>query len=137
MPVTPRPHTTPSASVPLGPVVHSFAASVGSDAVAVRAVLEPLREAFAEHRAATEGETGLYADVVQDAPRLARTVDGLVAEHDCIDAAMARLALIADGGASSDLVRQQAHEVLSTLLRHGRRDADLVHEAYVTDIGGE
>src|SRR5688500_3083124 len=32
--------------------------------------LMPLRAAFAEHRAHTEGEEGLYAQVVSDAPRL-------------------------------------------------------------------
>ena len=139
MPVTPRPHASSShGAVPLGRSVHAFAAEVpGADATAVRAVLEPLRVAFAEHRAATEGDTGIYADVVQDAPRLARTVDGLVAEHVCIDAAMARLATIAAADPHSEALRDQAREVLDTLLRHGRHDTDLVHEAYVTDIGGE
>jgi len=139
MPVTPRPYASSShGAIPLGLTVHAFAAQVpGADPSAVRAVLEPLREAFAEHRAATEGDDGIYADVVQDAPRLARTVDGLVAEHDCIDAAMARLALIASADAQSDALRDQAREVLDTLLRHGRHDTRLVHEAYVTDIGGE
>ena len=139
MPVTPRPYASSShGAIPLGLTVHAFAAQVrAADPLAVRAVLEPLREAFAEHRAATEGDTGIYADVVQDAPRLARTVDGLVAEHECIDAAMARLAMIAEVDANSDALRDQAEEVLDTLLRHGRHDAELVHEAYVTDIGGE
>jgi hypothetical protein len=139
MPVTPRPHaSSPHGAVPLGLTVDAFAAQVPvADPTAVRAALGLLREAFQEHRAATEGEAGIYADVVQDAPRLARTVDGLVAEHDCIDAAMARLATIADGGAQTDALRLQAREVLDTLLRHGRHDADLVHEAYVIDIGGE
>jgi hypothetical protein len=139
MPVTPRPHaSSPHGAVPLGSTVHAFAAQVGAaDPTAVRAALEPLREAFARHRAATEGATGIYADVVQDAPRLARTVDGLVAEHECIDAAMARLAIIATDDAEGEDLRDQANEVLDTLLRHGRQDARLVHEAYVTDIGGE
>jgi hypothetical protein len=139
MAVTPRPHASaPRGAIPLGSSVHAFAAQVSTaDATAVRAVLEPLRIAFAQHRAETEGATGIYADVVQDAPRLARTVDGLVAEHECIDAAMARLALIVIDGAEDDAVRDQANEVLDTLLRHGRRDTQLVHDAYVTDIGGE
>jgi hypothetical protein len=150
MPVTPRPHaSSPHGAVPLGLTVNAFAAQVPvADPTAVRAVLEPLREAFRQHRAATEGASGIYADVVQDAPRLARTVDGLVAEHECIDAAMARLATIAAGAdglsatspaaaAHTDALQVQAREVLDTLLRHGRHDADLVHEAYVTDIGGE
>jgi hemerythrin HHE cation binding domain-containing protein len=139
MPVTPRPYApSPRGAIPLGSTVHAFAAQVGAaDPTAVRAVLEPLRVAFAQHRAETEGAAGIYADVVQDAPRLARAVDGLVAEHECIDAAMERLALFVIDGAEDEAVRDQANEVLDTLLRHGRRDAELVHEAYVTDIGGE
>jgi Hemerythrin HHE cation binding domain len=138
MPVSPRPYTpAPRGAIPLGSTVHAFAAQVSTDVTAVRAMLEPLRVAFAQHRAATEGEAGIYADVVQDAPRLARTVDGLVAEHECIDAAMDRLALFVTDGAEDDVLRDQANEVLDTLLRHGRHDAQLVHDAYVTDIGGE
>ena len=139
MTVTPRPHASSShGAIPLGSTVHAFAAQVRTaDPIAVRAVLAPLREAFARHREATEGAAGIYADVVQDAPRLARTVDGLVAEHECIDAAMARLAIIATDDAEAEELRDQANQVLDTLLRHGRHDARLVHEAYVTDIGGE
>jgi hypothetical protein len=104
----------------------------------LRGLLEPMREAFAQHRAATEGEEGLYADVVQDAPRLARTVDGLVAEHHTLELAMARLASITDEvSADADAVRRGARQVLDGLTRHREHDADLVYEAYGTDIGGE
>jgi len=114
------------------------AAMEPADPRSVFAVLEPLRLAFADHRAATEGAAGLYAGVVQDAPRLAHAVDGLVAEHHCIDAAMTRLAaIVATGEPPVQAVRDGAREVLDELVRHGQRDADLVYDAYTTDIGGE
>jgi ABC-type transporter Mla subunit MlaD len=148
MSVSPRPHASALPGVsrqsvtPLGLRLYAFSARVrDSDPVAVEAVLEPLRAAFADHRAETEGATGSYADVVQDAPRLAHAVDVLVAEHDCIDAAMARLASLAarpdDGDATTAALRRVAHEVLDGLRRHGQHDSDLVHDAYAIDIGGE
>jgi hypothetical protein len=133
--------------IPLGDTIRAFALSLvvpGDQPMDrrwrdhVRGLLDPMREAFAEHRAATEGDEGLYADVVQDAPRLARTVDGLVAEHRTLDLAMARLASIADEvSADAEAVRRGARQVLDGLTRHRQHDADLVYEAYATDIGGE
>jgi hypothetical protein len=104
----------------------------------LRHLLDPLREAFAQHRAATEGDEGLYAGVVNDAPRLAGAVDSLVAEHDRLDSAMARLAVaMHEVDQDADTLLRRALAVLDDLKRHGQSDADLVLEAYVTDIGGE
>ncbi|MGE5827253.1 MAG: hemerythrin domain-containing protein [Micromonosporaceae bacterium] len=104
----------------------------------LRALLAPVREAFAAHRAATEGSTGIYAEMVLDAPRLARTVDGLVAEHDAIDAAMDTLAhWIEEVSGDIEALRRRALAVLDEIARHGQHDADLVHAAYTTDLGGE
>lgn len=104
----------------------------------LRHLLDPLREAFAAHRAATEGDEGIYAEMVNHAPRLARTVDGLVAEHHAIDSAMATLAHWADEvSADAELLRRRAIDVLNELTLHRQHDSDLVYEAYATDIGGE
>jgi hypothetical protein len=101
-------------------------------------LLRPLREAFAAHRAVTEGDEGIYAELVLDAPRLANTVDGLVAEHHMIDSAMERLAAVAgEVSADAETLRREALEVLDGLAQHRQRDSDLVYEAYATDIGGE
>src|SRR4029079_6074249 len=54
--------------------------------------LMPLRAAFAEHRAHTEGDEGLYAQVVSDAPRLVHAVDGLVGAHAALECALGRAA---------------------------------------------
>jgi hypothetical protein len=136
-----------ASGVALGDTIRAFAMSLvvphdqaldHSWRARLRGLLEPMREAFAQHRAATEGEEGIYADMVQDAPRLARTVDGLVAEHQTLELAMARLASIAEEvSADSDAIRRGARQVLDGLTRHRQHDADLVYEAYSTDIGGE
>ena len=104
----------------------------------LRHLLDPLREAFAAHRTETEGDEGIYAEMVDHAPRLARTVDGLVAEHHAIDSAMATLAHWADEvSADAEILRRRAIDVLNELTLHGQHDSDLVYEAYATDIGGE
>ncbi len=117
MSVTPFP-----ISVPLGESIRDLALSLmnptspASDRswrAHVRGLLDPVREAFAEHRLATEGDLGLYADVVHDAPRLAHTVDGLVAEHHALDPAMDSLARWADEVShDAEALRRRALEVL-------------------------
>ena len=130
------------ARVPLADSIRDLALGLGpratpSRAVDLRGLLHPVRQAFAEHRALTEGDDGLYAELVGDAPRLARTVDGLVAEHHSIDSAMERLISGTETGTDAELLRRDALVVLDGLARHRQRDADLVYEAYATDIGGE
>ena len=100
--------------------------------------LMPLRAAFAEHREHTEGEEGLYAQVISDAPRLAHAVDGLVAEHAALDSAMATLAnRAAEVSADAEALRRGALHMLDDLARHRQRVSDVVYEAYAIDIGGE
>jgi hypothetical protein len=147
MSVSPIPHFEPSWSVsraPLTELVHDLGKTLIGPAdqeswpVHLGALLRPLREAFAEHRAATEGDAGLYAEVLVDAPRLANTVGGLVAEHRVIDTAIQRLAAVADEiTVDAEALRRGALEVLDELAQHRQRDSDLVYEAYTTDIGGE
>jgi hypothetical protein len=128
--------------VPLADSIRDLALRLGPRAtpchpVDLRGLLRPVRQAFADHRALTEGDDGLYAELVCDAPRLARTVDGLVAEHRTIDVAMERLISGTEVGADAEVLRRDALVVLDGLARHRQRDADLVYEAYSTDIGGE
>jgi hypothetical protein len=130
---------------PLGQTIRDLAAGVLGTSSAdrdwhgrLRSLLDPLRAAFAEHRAETEGDAGLYADLVSDAPRLANTVYVLVAEHDGLDTAMARLASSAEArDADPQVLRRHTLDVLVELTRHRQHDSDLVYEAYTTDIGGE
>ena len=131
------------ATMPMGEMIRELGSSLVSPVAddwrgRLRHLLDPLREAFAEHRAATEGDDGLYAGLVYDAPRLARTVDDLVAEHHLLDTAMARLARAADEvNQDAETLLMGVLAVLDHLNRHRQSDADLVLEAYVTDIGGE
>jgi hypothetical protein len=103
---------------------------------AVTARLSILRSAFAEHMRLTEGPEGLYAELLEHAPRLAYRVRGLVREHASlalgIDAVCSRV-----GSAAPDDMRGWTSNLLRDLSRHRQRGADLVYEAYATDIGGE
>jgi hypothetical protein len=103
-----------------------------------RAVIDAVssvRSAFAEHRKVTEGSAGLYAGLLDSAPRLSRAVDELIDDHASISAAAAQLQEHAH--AEPDWLRERAGELLRDLARHRQRGADLVYEAYGTDLGGE
>jgi Hemerythrin HHE cation binding domain len=106
------------------------------DRVAAR--LGALRAAFAEHVVVTEGADGLYAEVLNHAPRLSRAVHVLIREHAALAAAMDALQRqVSVGRPSIEEVRGWASDLLRELSRHRQRGADLVYEAYATDIGGE
>jgi hypothetical protein len=98
--------------------------------------LRTLCDAFGEHVVLTEGPEGLYAELLEHAPRLARGVRHLVREHaalrEDIDLLSARVP-----GADVERLRRRANHLLHQLGRHRQRGADLVYEAYATDIGGE
>jgi hypothetical protein len=98
--------------------------------------LRALREAFGEHVVLTEGPEGLYAELLVHAPRLAHGVDVLVREHAVLLAALDRLS---QRMSTMDIerIRSKANDRLRQLGRHRQRGADLVYEAYATDIGGE
>ena len=92
------------------------------------------------HIAITEGPGGLHGDVVDVAPRLSYAVHRLVGEHVTINDLLSQLTLRARGattGAHVDDVRGLGADLLVRLDRHRQRGADLVFEAYETDIGGE
>ncbi|GAB3970405.1 hypothetical protein V1634_23015 [Plantactinospora veratri] len=104
----------------------------------VRSSLGGLRCAFAEHMVSTEGPDGLYAELLDHAPRLARGVHVLIREHaavvDTMSALQRRVDLPEIGVTE---LRNWATDLLRELSRHRQRGADLVYEAYQTDIGGE
>jgi hypothetical protein len=100
--------------------------------------LHALRVAFTEHIMLTEGSDGLYAELLDHAPRLARTVYLLTREHTAIAATMSHLQCCIDSPELSiEELRDWASGLIRELARHRQRGADLVYEAYVTDIGGE
>jgi hypothetical protein len=101
----------------------------------VAAELARLRAAFGTHIELTEGPDGLYAEVLGDAPRLVHEVYNLGREHATVAAALDTLAGSLD--ADPERLRLWGSDLLYVLSRHRQRGADLVYEAYATDIGGE
>lgn len=101
----------------------------------VAAELVRLRTEFRTHVELTEGPDGLYAEVLVDAPRLVHQVYSLGREHAMVLAALDALAARID--ASPERLRSWAGDLLRELSRHRQRGADLVYEAYATDLGGE
>jgi predicted RNA polymerase sigma factor len=100
--------------------------------------LQALCAAFAEHVVVTEGQTGLYAELLDHAPRLGRRVDRLVREHATVEATLSTLERRAARFETTvDELRGRASDLLRELSRHRQRGADLVYEAYHTDMGGE
>jgi hypothetical protein len=101
----------------------------------VAAELGRLRAAFANHVEITEGPDGLYAEVLGDAPRLVNEVYTLGREHAVVLTALD--ALVARIDAEPERLRCWAGDLLRELSQHRQRGAELVYEAYATDIGGE
>jgi hypothetical protein len=100
--------------------------------------LAGLREAVTEHVVVTEGPDGLYKELLDHAPRLCRGVDILIREHAAlVDAADALCVRLEEPAVAVEQVRGWASDLLRELSRHRQRGADLVYEAYATDIGGE
>ena len=110
----------------------------------VKGVIEALEELEGEiidHIEVTERHDGLYAEIVEAAPRLSRKVQLLRDEHpemqEATSSLRARLttARVSDAG-SVDEARDEIQHVLGRLVKHRQLGADLVWEAYSRDIGG-
>jgi hypothetical protein len=100
--------------------------------------LGPARRGFAEHVRVTEGPAGLYAELLDQAPRLDRGVRQLTREHAVIVAALAALQHAAAlPEVSTEELHARVGELLRALHRHRQRGADLLWEAYQADLGGE
>jgi hypothetical protein len=105
----------------------------------VRTAVRGLRTCMREHVQATEGPGGFHHDVVTVAPRLAHAVDVSTKEHvvitSMIDTLLADRAPTNEAGV--DAVRDKGTELLALLSRHRQRGADMIFEAYESDLGGE
>ncbi|SCE71105.1 hypothetical protein [Micromonospora mirobrigensis] len=100
--------------------------------------LAPVHRSFAEHVRTTEGPAGRYAELLDQAPRLDHGVRLLTREHTAIAAALAALQRAAEvpGVPCQELCGRAGH-LLRALARHRQRGADLIWQAYQTDLGGE
>ena len=105
----------------------------------VHSALAELADDFVEHVEVTEGPDGLHQSILAGDLRLANAVNALAAEHPSIGDEIA--VLMADTEppvipADVDDIRHRAGRLLGHLVRHRQRGADLIYEAYDTDIGG-
>jgi hypothetical protein len=106
---------------------------------AVHAALVMIADDFGAHVEVTEGPGGLHQAILAGDIRLANAVDALTDEHGQIAEEIA--GLVADSQApvtadDMDGLREQATRLLGHLVRHRQRGADLIYEAYATDVGG-
>ncbi len=105
----------------------------------VHVALVELSADFREHIDVTEGDDGLYVDILVTAPRLAEAVARLTREHaeitELIDDLLARVPT--PSSKDVDEVRDLGTTLLGSLVSHRQRGADLVYEAYEFDVGGE
>ena len=106
----------------------------------VHVALVELSADFREHIDVTEGDDGLYVDLLATAPRLSEAVARLAREHtqirDLVDDLLTR-ARTSESKEDVDKVRDDGTMLLGLLVRHRQRGSDLVYEAYEFDVGGE
>jgi hypothetical protein len=105
----------------------------------VHAVLATLADDFGAHVEVTEGPDGLHQSILAGDLRLANAVAALTAEHQQIAAEIAELVADSEPPVTPedvDDLRERATRALGHLIRHRQLGADLIYEAYQTDIGG-
>lgn len=106
---------------------------------AVHASAVGIADDFGAHVEVTEGPGGLYDAILAGDLRLANAVAALTGEHAEIAGEVA--ALVVDSAApvtatDVDGLRDRGTKLIGHLIRHRQRGADLIYEAYETDIGG-
>ena len=128
----------------MGEAVQALAEAVAAPATpaawrsTVATRLGVLRERLQQHVVVTEGPEGLYAEMLEHAPRLSRQIAALTADHRALRVAVDTLARrLRDPARPVERLRPAAEELLAQLSHHRQQGADLVYEAYTTDIGGE
>jgi hypothetical protein len=106
----------------------------------VRGHLGRLRSDFLAHVHGSEGDAGLYRDILHTSPRLAYRVSRLSVEHASITREIDEVLALAEDPPDDSWVErvyQGARALVRRLSRHRQREADLLYEAYEIDIGGE
>jgi len=106
---------------------------------AVHASAIGLADDFGAHIEVTEGPGGLYDAILSGDLRLANAVAVLTAAHGVIAVEIAELVANSAAPVTSDDVdalRERGTKLLGHLIRHRQRGADLIYEAFESDIGG-
>jgi hypothetical protein len=105
----------------------------------LHAALGRLAAEFALHVEVTEGPGGLHQAILAGDLRLANQVAALAGEHGAIALDIAALVTASDAPVTPgdvEGIRERGTRLLGRIVRHRQRGADLVYEAYQTDIGG-
>lgn len=105
----------------------------------VHRAIGAIADDFGAHIEVTEGAGGLYEAILAGDMRLANAVNALKAEHAQIAQEIAEVVAETTAPVVTDDVtdvRERATRLLVHLIRHRQRGADLIYEAYATDIGG-
>jgi len=124
---------------------HALAAPTGRDLADWQADLLVKCDEFGvvldDHITGTEGQDGMFNEVVSRSPRLISRVDRLRAEHVLLhDAAEGlRSALMSDPFTDEAIgtARDLGLALLTELARHRQHGADLIYQAYWVDVGGQ
>jgi hypothetical protein len=100
--------------------------------------LERVREMIRAHAEGVEEPEGLFEEVNAVAPRLRGRVAGLCQEHTSLAARASALAsrLTSEADPNVAALRREAAGLLSDLRGHRALEADLIYEAFWTEIGG-
>jgi len=104
----------------------------------VRTVLVEVADDVREHVDGTEGPGGLHQAILAGDLRLANAVDALTQEHTQLADELTELIAMTEPPVTAEdvpEVRERATRMLGHLIRHRQRGADLIFEAYDTDIG--
>jgi hypothetical protein len=118
---------------------HAIQTPVGDPAwgTAMSRAVAQLKAAFAEHVEETEGPSGYYAEVLDDAPHVAPYLNDLVGHHRSVWTALDELQGRLEEPNSPEAVRWHADRLIREVWQHRQKGADLLYEAYETDLGGE
>ncbi len=101
--------------------------------------LQSLRGAFQTHARQSEGPDGLLGEILEQAPRLANSVDRVKREHADILEAVATVEAATKGNEDPTRIpriREQSLRLLQAIAAHRQRGADLIYEAFSIDIEG-
>lgn len=101
--------------------------------------LRQLEIAFNHHIVEVQSPHGLLDQIVEQAPRLQRTVAVTRDDHATIAGSIGSVLDMVSGDDASierDEIRDAVMVVLMALSRHRQKGADLIYDAYDIDIGG-
>jgi hypothetical protein len=100
------------------------------------AQLQSLRIAVLQHIEEVEDESGLLAELLDLAPRLANKIALVRDEHPELCDLVADAITETETSADVEAIRAKVLLALNAIARHRQKGADLVYEGYEVDIGG-